>query len=155
MLLNCCEVMGINGPLLLLTVCIFLPDAWSCLVLSSVNWCVVSCEDFLWLSLSLSAFCQPAQRSRRTKPSKFKAIQSSWSNGNVLDILFDFNPKPQGPQKVVSANECNCFMIFMLRATRNPCTVDRLYILTISVQWKIDAGPSDAQKHHGYTYNIQ
>ena len=44
------------------------------------------------LSLSLSAFCQPAQRSRRTKPSKFKAIQSSWSNGNVLDILFDFNP---------------------------------------------------------------
>ena len=78
------------------------------------------------LSLCLSTFCQPAQRSRRTKPSKFKAIQSSWSNGNVLDILFDFNPKPQGPQKVVSANECNCFMIFMLRATRNPCTVDRL-----------------------------
>ena len=62
----------------------------------------------------------------------------------MWDILFDFNPKPQGPQKVVSANECNCFMIFMLRATRNPCTVDRLYILTISVQWKIDAGPSDA-----------
>ena len=89
------------------------------------------------LSLCLSTFCQPAQCSRRTKPSKFKAIQSSWSNGNVLDILFDFNPKPQGPQKVVSANECNCFMIFMLRATRNPCTVDRLYILTISVQWKL------------------
>ena len=34
-------------------------------------------------------------------------------------------PQTAGPQKVVSANERSCFIIFMFRATQDPCAVDR------------------------------
>ena len=65
-------------------------------------------------------------------------------------------PQTAGPQKVVSANERSCFIIFMFRATQNPCTVDRLYILTISVQWTIPdwCWSIGWEEHHSYTLCI-